>query len=108
VKYSNDAFVAGQQRIPCSARRTSGQLVVYFFANPEVAVKHAMLDLIEPNSCLLSKRVTLGGSLACNVNDYNNDNRRNVNANDNWSKASKMTLACNLRDLSLFLPMFLM
>jgi len=51
----------------------------------------------------MSKRVTLGGSLARNVNNYNNDNRRNVNANDNWSKASEMTLACNLWGLFLFL-----
>jgi hypothetical protein len=75
-----------------------------FFANPGVAVKHAMLDLTEPKSCLSSKRVTLGGPLARNFNDHNNDNRRNVNANDNWSKASEMTLACNLLGLFLFLP----
>jgi len=56
----------------------------------------------------LGKRVTLGGSLARNVNDYNNGDRRNVNANDDWSKASEMTPACNLRGLSLFLLISLM
>jgi hypothetical protein len=80
---------------------------------------------MEPKSCLLSKRVTLGGSLARNVNNYNIDNRRDVNANDNWSKASEMPLAksadfvnhercsvhdlaCNLWGLFLFLLIFLL
>jgi len=93
MKYSSDAIVAEQQCIPCSGRRTSGQLVVYFFANPVAAVEHVTLNLYRAKTCCLSKRVTFCGSLARNVNNYNNDNRRDVNANNEWQNGSEMTLA---------------
>ena len=56
----------------------------------------------------LNKLVTLGGSVARNVNNFNNDNRRNVNANNDWSNGSEMTLAYNLWVLFLFLSILLL
>lgn len=71
-------------------------------------MEHVGLNLTEPKPCCLSKRVTLGGSLG-RGNNWNDDNReRNVNANDNWSNASEMTLAYNLGILFLFLLIFLL
>ena len=40
----------------------------------------------------------MGGPLGRGNNNFNNDNRRNVNANDNWSSDSEMTLTYNAWD----------
>jgi hypothetical protein len=66
-------------------------------------VEHRRFDLTELKRVDLSKRVTLCGSFARNLNDNNYNNRRNVNANNDWHNGSEMTLAYNLGILFLFL-----
>lgn len=66
-------------------------------------MEHVRLTLLEPKPCCFNKRVTLGGPLG-RGNNWNDDNRRrNVNANNDWSDDSEMTLAYNLGILFLFL-----